>query len=219
MIVRKSLLAVALALATTGAYAQTATDRAGELKVWREQCSDPDSDLRIAYIEAALETQDTSIIRICARQSLEGDDSDTRNLGLRAALASMDHIRFEVEIPPMLAEALEDAGDNEKKLNEISKWFIARDWQVLKTGLAFDIDKADLAKGTSEWFPLANLTARNDRYTGKLSITGDKVSWVGAAYLANSECNLTAQLVAGPALEGEWLCARGEPFKVRADLL
>lgn len=217
--VRRLLLAVATMLATTGANAQTATDRAGELKVWREQCSDPDTDLRIAYIEAALETKDTSIVRICVRQSLESDDSDTRNLGLRAAMASMDHIRFEVEVPAVLAEALEDAGDNEKKLNEISKWFIARDWQVLKTGLAFDIDKADLSRGTSEWFPLANQNARNERYSGKLSITGDRVSWVGAAYLANSDCNLTARLVAGPALEGEWLCARGEPFKVRADLL
>jgi len=219
MIARISLLVAAALLATTGALAQTAADRAGELKVWREQCSDPDTDLRIAYIEAALKTKDTSIIRICARQSLESDDSDTRNLGLRAALASMEQIRFEVEMPELLASALDEAGDDEGKLKEIGSWYIRRDWQGLQTGLAFEIDKADMTKGTALWYPLVNRPARYDRNVGKVAITGDTLTWVGSANLAMGECTLTATLVAGPSLKGKFLCSRGEPFPVTAKLL
>jgi len=220
MIARKIVLVVAAALlASTAAQAQTASDRAGELKVWREQCSDPDTDLRIAYIEAALDTKDTSIIRICARQSLESDDSDTRNLGLRAALASMEQIHFQVEMPALLASALDEAGDDEDKLKEIDRWYIKRDWQGMQTGLVFEIDKADLTKGTAVWYPLVNRSARYDRNVGKIAIVGDAVTWVGAANLANSDCTLTATLVAGPALQGEFLCSQGEPFPVTAKLL
>lgn len=220
MIARRWILAGALALAAAvPAMAQTAADRAGELKVWREQCSDPDPDLRLAYVEAALDTKDTSIIRICARQSLESDNADIRNLGLRAAIASMDRILFEVQIPKVLAEAYEDAGDDNDKLSAINNWFIARDWQTMRNGLAFDISKADVEKGTSVWSPLAGLSEASDRRNGRLTITGDRVSWVGSANLSYSECNLNATLVAGPALEGEWLCARVGPFKVSAKLL
>lgn len=219
MFARKSLLIAATLLAATGAHAQTAADRAGELKVWRQQCSDPDTDLRIAYIEAALETKDTSIIRICARQSLESDDSDTRNLGLRAALASMEQIRFEVQMPELLASALEEAGDDEDKLSEIGRWYIRKDWQGLQTGLVFEIDKADMTKGTAVWYPLVNRSERYDRNVGKVAITGDAVTWVGAANLSTGDCTLTATLVAGPALEGEFLCSQGEPFPVTAKLL
>lgn len=206
-------------MAATSASAQTAADRAGELKVWREQCSDPDPDLRLAYIEAAIGTKDTAIIRICARQSLESDDADTRNLGLRSALASMDQIRFEVEMPERLANALAEAGDNESKLAEIGRWYIRQDWQGLQGGLVFEIDKADMIKGSSVWFPVVNRSARHDNYTGKASIIGDTVTWVGAANLATTSCTLTATLVSGPALQGELLCVQGEPFPVTAKLL
>lgn len=219
MFARTSILTLAMVLAATGTQAQTAADRAGELKVWREQCSDPDPDLRLAYIEAAIGTKDTAVIRICARQSLESDDSDTRNLGLRAALASMDQIRFEVEMPELLADALADADDDEKKLAEIERWYIKRDWQGLQGGLVFEIDKADMIKGSAVWFPMVNRSARYDRHTGKVAITGDTVTWVGAANLATGDCTLTASLVPGPALEGEFLCVQGEPFPVTAKLL
>ena len=210
--------AVAVLFCSPGA-AQTAVDRAGELKAWREQCSDPDSDLRLAYIEAALETNDTAVMRICIRQSLESDNSDIRNLGLRAALASIDQIAFSVQPPAMLVDALAEAGDNEDRLDDISRWYIARDWQQLQNGLVFAVSKADFVGGTGTWSPLVRLSKASDRYVGKFTILGDKVTWVGSAYLETNECSLNATLVPGPALEGEWLCARGEPFKVTADLL
>lgn len=212
--------AVALALmSTSAAFAQTAAERAGELKAWREQCSDPDSDLRMAYVEAALETNDTAVTRICIRQSLESDNTDIRNLGLRAALADVEQLAFTVEPPELLLTSLEEAKDNEDRLEDIYDWYISRDWRSLKNGLVFAVQKPDFVAGTATWLPLVNQTKFNERHTGKLTVLGDAATWVGSAALSTSECSLSVKLVAGPALEGEWLCARGEPFKVRAELL
>jgi len=218
--IKAALMGAGIALlAAAPALSQTATDRAGELKAWREQCTDPDSDLRMAYVEAALETDDAAVIRICVRQSLESDNSDIRNLGLRATLASLEQLSFAIEPPAKLTDALESAEGDEDKLSSIANWFIARDWQSLQNGLVFAIQKADFARGTATWMPTVNLTKPSERNVGKLTIVGDAITWVGSASLANSECSLNARLTAGPALEGEWLCSRGEPFKVRADLL
>lgn len=87
----KWLLALAMAgvsmVGTTASFAQDAAERAGQLKTWREQCSDPDPDLRLAYIEAAIASGDAAVMRICVRQSLESDDADIRNLGQSPAPA------------------------------------------------------------------------------------------------------------------------------------
>lgn len=203
----------------TAAHAETAEDRAGELKTWREQCSDPDADLRLAYLEAALETEDTSIIRLCVRQSLESDNADIRNLGLRAAIASIEQLAFSVEIPKVLADAYEDAGDDSDQLNKISKWYVARDWLSLKTGLVVEIAKADINKGTSVWSPLVNLTRASDNYTGKATIIGDAVTWVGSAYLQRDDCRMALSLRPGPTLEGDLQCGDVTPFHIVANLL
>ncbi|MEW7009646.1 hypothetical protein [Lentilitoribacter sp. EG35] len=92
-------LVLAFFIQSYAAFSQSAEERAGELKNWREQCNHPDPDLRLAYLEAALETNDASINRICVRLALKSDNADLRNLGLRAAIASFDQITFEVDMP------------------------------------------------------------------------------------------------------------------------
>ena len=88
---------------------ENADERAGQLKTWRQQCADPDVDLRSAYIEAAIASKDVVVVRICVRLALESNDADIRNLGLRAAIASISQLTFAVTIPPELAQAYEDA--------------------------------------------------------------------------------------------------------------
>ena len=213
------LLLLLFAIAPFPVQAQTAEDRAGELKAWREQCSDPDADLRLAYLEAALETADVSIIRICVRQSLESDNADIRNLGLRAAIASIDQLAFEVEIPPALDKALKAADDDDDKLDEIYGWYVYRDWLLLKTGLVITVDDAELATGKSVWYPMVNRTEPSESYSGKATIIGDKVTWVGSASLNRNDCRLSLSLAAGPVLEGELQCSDITPFHVTAKLL
>lgn len=204
---------------SSGALAQTAEDRAGELKAWREQCSDPDSDLRLAYLEAAIKTKDNSIIRICVRQSLESDNADIRNLGLRAAIASISQLSFTVEIPKVLEDAYAEAEDDEDELDKISRWYVARDWGSLKSGLVVEIGKADVNSGSSIWYPLVNRTRAHDDYSGKATIIGDEVNWVGSASLSRYDCRLNLSLQPGPVLDGYFQCSDITPFHVVAKLL
>lgn len=208
-----------LLLVSGFAFGQTAVDRAGLLKQWRERCVDPDSDMRIAYIEEAIASGDVSVIRICLRLALESDDSDVRNLGLRAALASAERITLDVQIPKVLEDALESAGKDKKQLEEISKWYVMRDWKVLRSGLVFEIAEASVASGMSTLFVLAGLKARHDNYAGESSITGSRLTWVGRANLSQDDCKLDLSVQPGAELAGIFHCGRSEPFAVRGKLL
>lgn len=213
------LVAALLAGGAGQAIAQDATERAGALKAWREQCSDPDTDLRMAYLEAAIATDDVAVIRICVRQSLESDDADIRNLGLRAALASIDQLTFEVTMPPELAAAYKKAGSDEDQLRKMGDWYVVRDWASLSTGLTVAVDGAEVATGKSIWSPLVNRSAKSDRNSGKATVIGDKVNWTGSAYLSKTECRFNLGLVEGGVLEGTFQCADLWAFPVSATLL
>jgi hypothetical protein len=216
---RGLLLAAAAALIAGPALAQDATERAGELKAWREQCSDPDIDLRTAYLEAAIESADVAVIRICVRQSLMSDDADIRNLGLRAALASVNQLLFEVTMPEEVAAAYKKAGKDEKQLNEISAWFMIRDWNSLRAGLTVAVEGAEVASGTSTWYPLVNRSSMSDNSKGTAAIVGDQVNWTGSMYLSNSDCTMNLKLSENGTLDGVMLCARNVPFPVSASLM
>lgn len=202
------------------ARGQSAADRAGELKTWREQCSDPDPDLRLAYVEAALESEDASVARICIRQSLDSANADIRNLGLRAALAAADRITFAVTPPATLAKALQEAKGDAKKLGELERSHEMRHWRVLQSGLTVEIDEADLKSGTSKWHPLAGLGERHKSYVGQATVTGDAVNWVGRVALPlPNDCIMNLALSEGSTLSGVFKCGQLEPFPVSASLL
>jgi hypothetical protein len=199
--------------------AETAIERASEIKTWRDQCSDPDADLRIAYIEAAIASKDMAIMRVCVRQSLESDNADIRNLGLRAAIASVDQLRFDADMPASLAAALKKAGNDDDALRDVGRLYVAQMWSYLETGLVFSITDADITSGTSTWWPLAQLDSPSDNFKGKATVVGDQVTWVGSARLVLTDCRLNLDLVAGPMLQGTFQCGRADPFTVRARLL
>ncbi|NEK17161.1 hypothetical protein [Rhizobium leguminosarum] len=200
-------------------FAQDATNRAGELKSWREQCNDPDPDLRLAYIEKAIDGGDVSVKRICIRLALESDNADIRNLGLRAAISSVPSVSFAVQIPGELEAATKAAGDDEKKLAEIARWYVSQDFTRLRNGLVFEIDGAAVSNGESVWYPLAGLSQRNDKYRGKTTVVGSELNWTGRASLAQPECSLNAKLLSDNTLSGTFQCGVEPSFPVTAKLL
>ena len=216
----------AMLLATTGpaalasaASAQQAQDRAGALKAWREQCNDPDPDLRQAYVQEAIASGDVAVQRICVRLALESDNADIRNLGLRAAIASTPRIFFTVTMPPWLEEEYKKAGTNEKRLKEMSNWYVVKDNNSLKNGLSFEVDGIDVTSSTSNWYPLVSLTERNDRYKGTAVITGSSITWHGSAALSRHDCSMTLQVGSGAEISGTLQCADLPAFPVSAKLL
>lgn len=214
-----SICTLALMFSAVQASAQTVAERAGELKIWREQCNDPDPDLRLAYIEAALATGDASIQRICIRIALDSGNADIRNLGLRAAIARLEQITFAVEMPAELKAAYDEAGDDRKKLDKIEKTYAARNHATIQNGLTFILEGASIESTSSQWYPLGGVAEKNERFQGNAVITGDAIDWVGNARLERSwKCQLHVVLSAGGILEGKFQCAGRSAFPVSANL-
>lgn len=216
-----SALLIATTALVSSSIAATPLERAGELKTWKEQCNDGDPELRLAYVEAALDTNDVSVQRICTRLALESDDANTRNLGLRAVMASLDRVLFETTIPAPYKAALEDAEGNEKRLEEIRNWYFYGLWNFANEGVNFEISKSKVTSGKSVWYPLTSLAEVSDNYKGNANVVGSTVSWTGKMRFGNRawSCRLDASLESGATLAGMLKCEDFWPIPVRAKLL
>lgn len=200
--------------------AQPAAERAGQLKDWRNACTDPDPDLQLAYLEAAIATGDTAIIRICVREALESDNADILNLGLRAALASAPRITFQTSIPPELKKEYDNAGKDKEKLNQISHYYINGTWLDLRPGLTFEVTDAKIESSTATWTSLVDSNKPDERNKGISRITGTRVTWQGQVAAGRTwTCILDAELVAGQKLQGELSCPKQWAIPVSLKLL
>lgn len=200
----------------------TAQARAGALQAWREQCSDPNPDLRLAYIESAIASGEVPIQRICIRQALESDNADIRNLGLRAALASTSQLTFSTEIPKGLVAAYKAAVDNEQKLKTIAEGTTDRIYRQIKNGLVFVIEKASINKAQSDWFPLVANSNPQSNIFGKGVVTGATINWIGSVAIGGGhtrKCTMKVSAQAGAKLKGVLDCEDAEPIAISADLL
>jgi len=214
------LSAIAIAIATPAtALAQTAADRAGELKLWRDKCSEPDTDSRMAYIEDAIASNDIAAIRICTRLALSSNDADIRNTGLRAAIAAAGRITFDVEYPPFLKKAYEKAGDDEAKRREVRNYYIARDFPQIENGLIFEIQNATATSSSSVWYAMVSRSEPNNNYKGPATIRGDKLTWSGNAFNGKIHCTLSTKLFPGNILKGKFQCGNRGSYKISVNLL
>lgn len=209
----------------TAALAQDTSDtvqaRAGALQTWREQCSDPNPDLRLAYVESAIASGEVPIQRICIRQALESDNADIRNLGLRAALASIPQLTFSTEMPKGLTAAYKAAADNEQKLRTISDSTTDRIYRNIRNGYVVVIEKASINKAQSDWFPLVANPTLDTRFSGKAVITGATVNWIGTIFIGGGgsrKCTMKVSTQTGGKLKGTLDCDEAEPFAISADL-
>ncbi len=157
----------------------TPQERAGELANWREKCNDPDPDLRLAYIESAIASNDYSIQRICMRSALESNDSDLREIGLRGAIASMGQIVVDISMPEELKSALDKAKGDENKLKDIHGTYLYRYYRSNAAGIIMLIDQKSTGKSVQKWYCLANVTKPSDEYSGTANLGGGKILWSG----------------------------------------
>ncbi len=221
---RTASLLVTLALSgastTIPAAAQQVTDRAGEIKLWREQCNDPDVDLRTAYIEQAIETAGATVKRICIRKALESTDADIRNLGLRAALANIQQLAFKTEMPEPLKAAYKKAAGKDKDLKQVDNYYISKIYRVVQNNLVFEIKEGSVTTAQSVWYPLGSISEASDSYKGVATVVGDEVNWTGGASLGvRATCRVTAKIKEGATLEGVLHCNDYWPIPIKAPLL
>lgn len=222
---KKAILTVLIvagvaALTPVGTNAQTAMERAAALKTWRAQCSEPDPDLQLGYLEEAITLNDESILRICLRQTLNSDNADTLNLALRTAIASKKRLIFETSLPPELAKAYQGVGRDKKKKEEIDDSYIAQLYSYIANGLAFEIRDAELGSNRSLWLSIAKNSEPDDRFSGQAYAVGSKVTWTGSIWVGSTyTCDLATRIVPGSRLEGTLNCDRLWPVPVTAPLL
>ena len=100
---------VAAVMIPVAANSASPEEVAREIKAWRENCSDPDPDLRIGYLTAVIQTKNTTLIRACLRPLLTSDNADTRNLAIRAALASSERLSLTVSMPENVRTVLDES--------------------------------------------------------------------------------------------------------------
>jgi len=199
---------------------QNAQDRAGALQTWREQCADPDPDLRLAYIENAIATNDASIQRICIRLALQSDNADIRNLGLRAAIVSVPQITFMTTMPKSLENDLKQTAGDEQKLRNVYNSQTYRLYAGVKGGLSMRSEKNEFEKNNFIWNSLAENSEVEGRYSGKAVIIGSKISWTGKIRAHDEyNCSINVSLTKDAKLSGLLNCYNVAPIDIIADLL
>lgn len=205
-------LAIAVCLNAADTSAQT-TDRAASIKTWRENCSDPDPDLVVGYLEEAVAGEDGPVRRVCVRQALESDSADVQNLALSAAIAASQILRFEVTMPDAVKQALNKAAKSGKPAQPPAFW------SAVQTGLSFVVVDGNVGNGTSTWNSVVNLAEPNPSYsTGQATVMGSDVNWTGTLF-GFGACRLIATLKPGAVLAGLIQCADDDPYGVTARLL
>lgn len=166
--------------------AMTPQEKAAAIKEWRANCNDPDPDLRLAYLEAAIETKNQTIARVCIKQGLTSDNADTRNLALRAALASSERLTIQFSMPAAYHAELEKAGsDTNKQFKLNAKYGSDTQAMNLNNGLlAIEPKEVDLHSQISSWYVLGTNTGTDDQYTAQFSVVGDTFSGNGGAIVS-----------------------------------
>lgn len=235
--IKHTSLALALALTITsfcqpvfGADAQPPSAdvqpgvqaRAASLQTWREQCSDPDPDLRLAYVESSIASKDASVQRICIRLALQSDNADIRNLGLRAAIAAIPQITFMPTMPKSLEAELRKGADDDNFMKKVKETYTARLYDATQNGLKMCSDNAEVGKNSFLWNTLAaNVELRKDRFA-KATIIGSKISWAGFIHVSGGSslsCSVNVALTREGKLAGKLSCEGCPPMDIIADLL
>ena len=196
--------------------------RAASLQTWREQCSDPDPDLRLAYVEAAIATKDASVQRICVRLALQSDNADIRNLGLRAAIASTPQITFMPTMPKSLEADLRKGADDENFMKKVKDSLTSKLYTVIQNGLKMCSDNAEVGKNSFLWNSLASNVELRKENASKAVIIGSNINWSGTVnslYGSSLNCTINVTLTREGKLAGTLNCNDVAPMNIIADLL
>lgn len=196
--------------------------RAGALQTWREQCADPDPDMRLAYLESAIASNDTSIQRICIRLALQSDNADIRNLGLRAALVSVPQITFVTTMPRSFENDLKHAAGDDKKLSNIKNSQGYRLYEGVRGGLIMCSEKVEFERNNFIWNSLASNSEVRSDFTGKAVIIGSRINWTGRVFgIAGTgyNCTINVGVTSDAKLKGVLDCRDAAPIDIIADLL
>lgn len=165
------------------AHAASPEETAREIKTWRENCSDPDPDLQIGYLTAVLETKNQTMIRACLRPLLTSDNADTRNLSLRAALATSERLTLTFALRKADSDAIAAADSTQAERVEREFQVHRRVLSSVNGNIGLTPKSVALDAQKSTWATYGTNVQAIERGVLELSAVGDRVTGNGGVSL------------------------------------
>lgn len=164
-------------------HAASAVERSNQIKEWRSNCTDPDSDMRLAWLESAIESEDLIAQRTCAKVALFDTDIEMRRLGVQMAIAINDRLIVKIDASEEYRNAMKSAGTDKKKIREVKSDFgyTAKAYETLGGAMTLAAKSVSLMTQTSEWLVVPVTGVESDSYKMSLTLIGDGLSGVGTA--------------------------------------
>lgn len=86
-----------------------------------ELLADPDPNARVANMEAILNTNDATMIQLALRLAFQSDDANLRSLAMRAYIANLKELTFDILLPDEVARQYEAVQNDPRKVAEFYK--------------------------------------------------------------------------------------------------
>jgi hypothetical protein len=84
-----------------------------------ELLADPDPNARLANLEAIMATNDATMIPLALRLAFQSDDANLRSLAMRAYIANLKEVTFDILLPAQVASQWEAALNDPHKTDEL----------------------------------------------------------------------------------------------------
>jgi hypothetical protein len=88
-----------------------------------ELLADPDPNARTANMEAILNTNDATMIQMALRLAFQSDDANLRSLAMRAYIANLKELTFDILLPDSVERQYEAVQSDPHKTDELFKTF------------------------------------------------------------------------------------------------
>jgi hypothetical protein len=88
-----------------------------------ELLADPDPNARAANMEAILKTNDATMIQMALRLAFQSDDPNLRSLAMRAYIANLKELSFDIALPDQIAHQYEAVQDDPQKSAEFLRTY------------------------------------------------------------------------------------------------
>lgn len=172
MVGRAISIASTLLASCTLVLASDPAQRAEDIRRAVAQITDEaDPIRRLTNLEAIVQSGDATIIRVALKAAFTGNDAELKALAMRAYLASIKQLNFQIQLSPTLQKEYEQASSSADKFQEFSNrnqlvGLIARS----NFQFTLAISEYQLSSNSGTWTEL--------NYASKFpfTITGDRVS-------------------------------------------
>src|ERR1700728_108270 len=178
--------------------------RQEELAKVQEMLSDPDPNARLANMEDIVNSGDPTRLQLALRIVFHSDDQNMRALGVRAYIATLHEITFEIQLPAQIQHQYDEAqGDGDKMDALVKQYPYLKPFASIGFRVHLVFSNYVMAKSTGV------LTEPRRNAPGTFTVSGDRVNGSFDAALSSlgySACNIEFRPTVDMLLRGTLTC-------------